>query len=94
MLATVLLCVLSTLTFCLCARGLVSVTFGARGVPSVLNRRGFSVRAWRLARAYLVFAFFVLAIVSLAGAVVSYFDLFAADGADSHVRVLFFSNAG
>lgn len=77
MLATVLLCVLSTLTFCLCARGLVNVTLGVRGVPSILNRRGFSVRAWRLARAYVALAFFVLAVVSLAGAVISYFDLFA-----------------
>lgn len=83
MVATVLLCVLSTLTFCLCARGLVSVTLGARGVPSILHRRGFSVRAWRVARAYVAFAFFVLAAMSLVGAVVSYFDLFAATAAGS-----------
>ncbi len=76
MLVTVILCVLSTFSFCFCARGLVAVATASRGAPALLNRHGFSVAAWRLARGYVAFALTVLAVMSFVGIVVSYLELF------------------
>jgi hypothetical protein len=77
MLVTVILCLLSTVSFCFCARGLVAVGTASRGAPLVLNRHGFSVAAWRLARGYTAFALTVLAVMSFIGIVVSYMELFS-----------------
>lgn len=77
MLVTVILCLLSTISFCLCARGLVMVFTASRGVPSIVDRQGFSVAAWRLARGYVAFALTLLTALSFAGAMLSYFELFA-----------------
>jgi hypothetical protein len=78
MIAQVVLCVLSSFVFCLCARGLVAVaTSNKRPVSlAVSGRRGFSMSAWRLARAYMSFALAILTALAFAGACVSYFELF------------------
>lgn len=76
MTSTVILCLLSTISFCLCARGLVTVALSNRN-PMVYDRRGFSAKAWRLAHQYTTFALAVLALASLAGAVSSYIELFS-----------------
>lgn len=78
MIVTVLLCILSTLSFCVCARCLVLVTLeSGRGARLSLPGAKFSSRARRLARGYLTVALSILALVSLIGAFSSYFELFA-----------------
>jgi len=77
MVVTVILCLLSTFGFCICARGLVAITTSSQGAPLMLNRRGFSVAAWRLARGYFAFALTILAVLSFGGIVVSYLELFS-----------------
>lgn len=76
MIGTIVLCVVSTLTFCFCARSLIAIHAGARG-QYVLNSGTFSVRAKRLARSYAYMAISLLAIVALVGAIRSYVDLFS-----------------
>jgi hypothetical protein len=77
MTATVVLCVLSTLSFCLCLRGLVGVMANARdGVSSFGQRFGFSRRARRFARSYATFALVVMGLASFIGAIKSYIELF------------------
>lgn len=75
-LATVLLCILSSLSFCLAMRWLVKLGLGSRKIYRVVNARGFSQAAWRLARAYICFALVLLAALSLFGAINSYYELF------------------
>ena len=76
MTATTVLCVLSTLSFCLCARGLMLVMPSLSG-PLRRNPGGFSARARRLARGYIVVSLTVLAMASLVSAVKSYLELFS-----------------
>ena len=79
MTATILLCQLSTISFCVALRGLVSVASAAKKTPAAWSgqRHGFSGVAWRIARAYIAFALVVLAAASLFGAFSSYLELFA-----------------
>ena len=80
MTATLVICVLSTLTFCLCTRGVMALAASpgeARRLGSRVDRK-FSSQAKRIARAYLLFAMILLAGLALAGAAYSYIDLFSA----------------
>lgn len=79
MFATVLLCMASCLTFCLCVRGFFAVTWAGENLPSDRQvwSRGFSSAAWRLAQGYVRIAFLVLACVSLIGTVTSFLELLA-----------------
>ncbi len=74
MTATVALCILSTIAFCLCTRGVIAST-SSRVPPRLIE--GSSAQAKRIARAYLVFALVVLAVVAFAGATFSYVELFS-----------------
>lgn len=78
MTATILLCILSTLSFCLTLRGLVAVVTSAKNTRNAGSpaRAGFSNSAWRMARAYVAFALLTLAALSLFGVFRNYFDLF------------------
>lgn len=76
MVGTVLLCVISTVMFCMCARGLMAVSTGPKGwIP--IQMGPFSASARRLARHYVVFAFFILMVVSLVSAISSFVELFS-----------------
>lgn len=76
MMATVALCMLSTLSFCLSLRWTM---LAARSVKKPIYGRpvGYSPRAWRMARGYMTFAFAALSLLSLLGAVKSYVELFS-----------------
>lgn len=79
---TVLLCVLSTLAFCLCGRFLIQV-FGEPVRPRsnapflsfVVGGRSTG-RALRVARGYLAFALVFMMVISAVGMVSSYIELF------------------
>lgn len=73
--ATIVLCLLSTLSFCVCARALLWVAPMYRR-PALYVSGTFSARAMRLALGYVLLALFVLAAFSLLGAVRSYIELF------------------
>ena len=75
MFATVLLCVISTVTFCVCARGVITMS----AVPTVRfrNGEGMSVRARRMARNYTVGSLAILMVMAFAGAVTSFLELFS-----------------
>jgi hypothetical protein len=76
--ATVVLCMLSTLSFCLCLRGLVGVMATGRIRSGNYSQHfgGFSGRARRVARQYATFSLVVLGMASLLGAVRSFLELF------------------
>jgi hypothetical protein len=76
--ATIILCLLSTISFCLALRGLVAVAYAAKHTPAAWSKQrfGFSGVAWRIARAYIAFALVILAAASLFGAFNSYLELF------------------
>lgn len=78
MTATILLCVFSTLGFCLCARVLVTASAKnvAHSVSLHAHHGGFSVRARRIARGYVLFAVSLMGLISLFGAIKSYIELF------------------
>ena len=74
MFATVLLCVISTVTFCVCARGVITMS----AVPTVRYKgEGMSVRARRMARNYTVGSLAILMVMAFAGAVTSFLELFS-----------------
>jgi hypothetical protein len=75
MIATVLLCLISTSVFCLGARGLIALSANRNGSAGVFGW-GLSSTARRLVRGYLIFALFVLTAMAFAGAAVSYVELF------------------
>lgn len=76
MATAVLLCVLSTFGFCICARALISLSTAPR-VVSHAALGGFSGGARRFARNYMIFALSLLAIVALLGAAFSFIELFS-----------------
>jgi hypothetical protein len=75
MVVTVIMCVLSTLAFCLFSRGFFSFAVSERG-RVLVYRSSFSFTARKLARRYWLFAMALLAIVSFVSAVRSFVDLF------------------
>ncbi len=79
MIATVLLCLLSTTTFCLCTRGVIALSSAGFEVTRFSGRWGWglSVQAKRIARGYLIFALVALAAMAFFGAAVSYVELFS-----------------
>lgn len=77
--AATLICITSTMAFCLCARLLLEVLGSARRPAWMLNTRGgiqFSASARRLARTYAAFAIVVLMGLSAIGAVSSFVEIF------------------
>jgi len=75
--ATVILCILSTLIFCLCARGILWLAPLGRRPVFLYGNRKFSARAVRFTLSYVKFALFVVAVVSLFEAVQSFIELFS-----------------
>lgn len=75
MIGTVLLCLLSTLAFCGCTRGVLGLAGRDEAVRGFTH--GASVAARRMVRGYLIFSLVLLATLAFAGAVVSYVDLFS-----------------
>ena len=73
--ATIVLCILSTMTFCLCLRAIIGL-LNSRLQPSVIVGSSFSMTARRIARGYLMVATTVLALLALVGSVHYYLELF------------------
>lgn len=75
MIGTIILCLLSTGAFCGCTRGVLVLASGSAPTPKLTH--GSSEAAKRMMRGYLIFSLVILAALALAGAIVSYYELFA-----------------
>ena len=71
------LCILSSIAFCLCARGLIVLASGEAMVSWRLKANGLSAASARLARNYLTFALSLLMGVAFIGMVKGFVELFA-----------------
>jgi hypothetical protein len=72
------LCILSSIAFCACARGLIAVATGNATVAWRAKAMGFSPRSMRVARLYLSMALSVLMTAAFVGMVRGFFELFSA----------------
>ena len=77
MFASVVLCVLSTLSFCICLRGLLTLLSAGHTPNYIRGQYSFSMQARRIKRNYFTVAMIILAIGALMGAVSSYIELFS-----------------
>lgn len=77
MVGAVLLCLISSVTFCLCARFLIQVIGSATRGGFAVQYGQYSSRARRLARTYFVSSLVLLMALAFFGAIKSYIDLFS-----------------
>lgn len=75
MIATVILSLVTTFSFCLCVRGFFWLLALERRPPYLISRN-FSASAIRIGLSYFKFSLLVLAIFSLVGAIQSFIELF------------------
>lgn len=78
MLVPVILCILSTMAFCVSARFLIQLSATpTMSVKMLQDREKFSMRAQRVARSYACFALAILSLMFFASMVQSYLELFS-----------------